>query len=378
MSLKLNISGLGAFALLCSGSVLISVKLAPDLIPLLAGVNTLAAVLALVSPAAGLKNRKGASAQWGSGSYEMLDKISEGSMGEVYRARHVELGRIVAHKRVKPTRLTKEGRARFKREARVLSSLTNPHTIKVFDAGVTEEKTLFYAMEFLDGIDLGNLVENEGPLVPARVIHIMRQATNSLCEAHEKGLVHRDLKPANLMVCRYGGETDYVKVLDFGLVKSLSHDEDESYESITNAGAIPGTPAFLAPESVSGRHFVDARTDIYALGAIGHFLLTAQFMFDADTPMEMIRAQLSDIPPRASSRSPFEIPQALDNLIAQCLEKDPIKRPQSAEELLAQLERLESELPWTRQQASEGWKDVPPATSPDEAPKKGEILASSV
>jgi serine/threonine-protein kinase len=272
---------------------------APDLTLLIAGVNVMVVLLALWSGPRSESDRSRASDQLVSDQYEIVSKISEGGMGEVFRAKQVELGRLVALKRIKAERLTADDRARFKREARVLSSLFNPHTINVFDAGIQNDKTLFYVMELLDGIDLRVLVEKEGPLEPARVVHILRQATMSLLEAHQKDLVHRDLKPANIMVCRYGVEFYFVKVLDFGLVKGGQIDDGDSFDVITRACELPGTPAFLAPESVSGRAHLDSRADFYSLGAVGYFLLTGAYLFDAETPLAMVRAQLHDEPPRA-------------------------------------------------------------------------------
>ncbi len=348
-------SGLTFFTALWSLLVVLSALKAPELVLPAAAINALLYVLVLfLGPPS---EKIAGTSSWIEGSYEILDTINEGGMGIVCRARHRGLDRIVAHKSIRPALRTKAARARFQREAKVLAGLTNPHTIDVFDAGVSNDKSLFYVMEYLEGLDLGALVDKEGPLVPARVVHILRQASLSLCEAHEKGLVHRDLKPANLMVCRYGGEYDFVKVLDFGLVKTLRGNEKESIPPITAAGEIPGTPAFLAPETILGSRFVDARTDIYAMGAIGHYLLTGQFLFDADSPLKMVQAHLNEEPPRASERAPYSIPSHLDDLIARCLEKDPNGRPQSALDLLASLESLMVELPWKRHDAAKTWSE---------------------
>lgn len=327
-----------------------------SLAPLVGVVNTVL-VLLLFFEREPESSASPASEIWGNDTYEIVDKISEGGMGVVYRARHLELRREVAVKQIQPERLGLEARTRFKREARVLSGLTNPHTINVFDAGMKTESTFFYVMELLDGLNLQQWVEKSGPIPAARVIHILRQATMSLSEAHRKGLVHRDLKPANLMLCRYGGETDFVKVLDFGLVKTLQ--QDEGADQITSAGALPGTPAFLAPEGIAGAKFVDARADIYSLGAIGHYLLTAQYLFDEKSPVAMARAQLSTPPPRASERTTQPVPTELDGLISRCIEKDPAERPQDADALLIHLEELSHLYPWTRQQARVCWEGIP-------------------
>ncbi len=293
--------------------------------------------------------------------YELLDKLGEGGMGEVFRARQAGLGRLVALKRIKTLVRSEEHSARFKREARTLSSLFSPHTINVFDAGVQSDGSYYYVMELLDGLNLSQLIEKSGPLPAGRVIHVLRQACLSLIEAHDAGLVHRDVKPENIMLCRYGGEYDFVKLLDFGLVKLVEEDV-ESAGPITRAGAMPGTPAFIAPESVLGGDFVDSRADIYSLGAIGFYLLTARFLFDADSPLAMVQAHRHQAPPRAQDISGTDVPRALDDLLACCLEKNPEHRYQTAALLLCELEKLAIEYPWTRAQAEKCWADVAPVS----------------
>ncbi|HVR21341.1 MAG TPA: serine/threonine-protein kinase, partial [Polyangiaceae bacterium] len=187
-------------------------------------------------------------------SYELRERLASGTMGEVWRARHTTLGRDVAFKRIKPGDIDDEDTRRFEREARVLSKLQSPHTVEVFDFGVMPSGELFYAMELLDGIDLQTAVGEHGPMPPERVIHLLLQACASLSEAHGQDLVHRDLKPANFMICRYGGEFDFLKVLDFGLVKKPAG--RESMAGVTNPATVLGTPAYLAPESLSGSKFV--------------------------------------------------------------------------------------------------------------------------
>ncbi len=351
-------------ALLSIGVVMVAV-LAPELTILAASVSALSSVLLLVTGggASGttgpLHRGSSKSTLVGQEDYELVDKVSEGGIGEVFRARQLHLGRLVALKRIKPGRLSTDEQARFRREARVLSGLSNPHTINVFDAGIQSDGTLFYVMELLDGLNLRQLVERAGPVVPARVIHILYQAALSLLEAHGKDFVHRDLNPANLMICRYGGDYDFVKVLDFGLVKSMTPSAPSEDVFETQAGEIPGTPAFLAPESITGGGPPTVRADIYALGAIAHYLLTGKLLFDADTPVAIARAQLHEIPRRPSETSPHQVPQALDDLIMRCLEKDPARRPRNVREFLELLEELKIAHPWTRAQAEEKWHDVP-------------------
>lgn len=365
MSGSARFSGLGIFVALSCLGVIAAIFFASELALLVAPVHAMALALYLWSRASGDAERPKLGQTYGKNSYEVLDKLGEGGMGEVFRARQLRLNRMVALKRIKPLQSSSEERARFKREARVLSSLFNPHTINVFDAGVQPDGSFFYVMELLDGIDLERIVSQQGALEAARVIHILRQATMSLAEAHRHGLVHRDLKPANLMVCRYGGEYDFVKVLDFGLVKVALSDADADHK-ITQDSEMPGTPAFMAPEMALGSSFVDARTDLYSLGAIAHYLLTGRFLFEATSPMAMVNAQLREFPARASKTSPHEVPDLLDQLVDRCLEKEPDDRFQSAEELLAELERLALVHPWTRDAAASAWRQIPPAS---DAPK---------
>lgn len=331
------------------------------------------AILAFVAIASadGLRARR-AEVVCGASEYEILGKLGEGGMGEVFRARQVGLGRLVALKSIKAAGAMSLERARFRREARVLSSLSNPHTINVFDAGIRPDGSYYYVMELLDGFNLEEVVQKTGPLPPARVIHILTQATLSLAEAHHHGLVHRDLKPANLMACRYGGENDFVKVLDFGLAKVVHPDTDGS-NPVTLDDALPGTPAFIAPEAILGSNFVDGRSDIYSLGALGHYLLTGRYLFEVDTPLDMMHAQLKQPAVRASSRSPHAIPPRLDELLLRCLQKDPSQRPQRADELLGELEQLGLESPWTRQQAAASFAHAPLASVRPEPHLPGEL-----
>jgi eukaryotic-like serine/threonine-protein kinase len=354
------VSRLSVLSALMAMGVLLVAFLAPDLTILAALVSTAVAVLAIFTgPSPAQQGASGAHAAGGA-AYEVLDKLGEGGAGEVFRARQRQLGRLVALKRIKPRQLSTDETERFRREARVLSALSNPHTINVFDAGIQREGSLFYVMELLDGLNLRQLIERDGPLPPARVIHILRQATLSLIEAHEKGLIHRDLNPSNLMVCRYGCEFDFVKVLDFGLVKLVSaKNEGESFDSITRAGEVPGAPAFTAPESISGAGAPSPVADLYALGAVGYYLLSGKYLFEAEGAVAMARAQLYEEPAPLSEVSTLEVPEDLEALIHRCIKKDPKERPQSAEELFDLLEALLLRFPWTRAQARTCWQSVP-------------------
>jgi serine/threonine-protein kinase len=292
-------------------------------------------------------------------AYELFERLASGTMGEIWRARHKKLGRDVALKRIKSGSIEEEDLRRFEREARVLSNLRSPHTVEVFDFGVTPSGGLYFAMELLDGVDLQVAVREHGPFPPERVIHLLIQACASLAEAHGQGLVHRDIKPANFMICRYGGELDFLKVLDFGLVKKKSASKD-SQAFVTNAATVLGTPAYLAPESMSGSKFVDGRADLYALAAVAFWLLTGRLLFETDRPMEMVKLHLTEPPPKASAHSRFAIPGALDSLLLDCLQKTPDERPSSAEVVRRRLEEIPLATPWNRESAAAWWKQRPP------------------
>jgi serine/threonine-protein kinase len=367
-------SALVLFALVSSVGTVVALVLEQEVAVLLAAITVVLVGLSLFTTKQEPPKVDGAQV-FGASSYRMLDKLGEGGMGEVFRAFQEGLKRTVALKRIKPFDLSEDGRGRFRREARVLSALTNPHTINVFDAGIQPDGTLYYVMELLDGFDLQSMIEQFGPLCPARVIHVLRQATMSLSEAHQRGLVHRDLKPANLMLCRYGGEYDFVKVLDFGLVKVGQPDADFS-AVITTDDVLPGTPAFLAPEAILGSGFVDARADIYSLGALAHYLLSGRYLFDVDSPIQMVQAQLRQQPPLASERSSQHVPPELDELIESCLQKERDARPQSAEDLLKQLEVLSLRYPWTREHAAKFWADVPARSLPPQPPLPSELSST--
>jgi serine/threonine-protein kinase len=288
-------------------------------------------------------------------NYDIRERIAGGTMGEIFRARHKSLGRDVAFKRIKPGAIDTEDTRRFEREARVLSSLRSPHTVEVYDFGVTSGGDLFYAMELLDGIDLQTAVREHGPMPPERVVYLLLQACASLAEAHDQELVHRDIKPANLMICRYGGEFDFLKILDFGLVKKPPG--RESLAGVTNPATVLGTPAYIAPESLSGSKYVDGRADLYALAAVGFWLLTGRLLFETDKPLVMVKMHLSDPPPVTSAHSPFVIPGALDSLLIDCLQKKPDARPSSADAVRRRLEAIPLAARWDRDRAQAWWKE---------------------
>jgi len=244
------------------------------------------------------------------GAYQLEERLGAGGMGEVWRARHRMLARPAAIKLIRPDVLgsaSEGGRTlleRFEHEAQATASLRSPHTIEVYDFGLSQDGTFFYVMELLDGIDLQKLVDQDGPQPPERVIHLLSQACHSLHEAHQAGMVHRDIKPANLFVCRYGLDLDFVKVLDFGLVKEQQI-RGTAAATLTECGTIIGTPGFMAPEVALGKEGVDGRADLYALGCVGYWLLTGSMLFEVATPMDMVVKHVTEAPePLASSRWP--------------------------------------------------------------------------
>ena len=243
---------------------------------------------------------------------------------------------------------------RFEREAQTTALLQSPHTIDLFDYGVTDEGAFYYVMELLDGFDLKTLVERFGPLPVERAVHVLRQACHSLAEAHAIGLVHRDITPANIFMCRYGRDIDFVKVLDFGLVKP-DRSFTASNPAPTNVDRVGGTPAFMSPEQALGQRDIDGRADIYALGCVGYWLLTGSLVFPRPTAMAMAVAHSQSAPDPPSQRTELPIPASLDALILDCLAKSPADRPPTAEVLALRLECLVDAPVWDRVMARDWW-----------------------
>ncbi|MGH2708692.1 MAG: serine/threonine-protein kinase, partial [Actinomycetota bacterium] len=295
------------------------------------------------------------------GSYVLGDLIGRGGMGEVWQATHRLLVRPAAIKLIKPDVLgavtPEQARVlveRFKREARAAAMLRSPHTIQLYDFGVASDGTFYYVMELLDGLDLQSLVSRHGPMPAARAIHVLAQACESLAEAHERGLVHRDIKPANIHVCRMGQYFDFVKVLDFGLVKTGAH-APGSDPSLTAPEFFSGTPAYLSPESSLGSP-VDHRTDIYALGCVVYWMLTGRLVFEGDSSIQIMAQHIQAVPEPPSRYSAFPVPRALEDIVLACLAKSPAERPATARELADRLLDCEVELPWTREDARLWWE----------------------
>ncbi len=293
------------------------------------------------------------------GSYHLTSKLGSGGMGEVWMAHHRMLARPAAIKLVRSDLLGARSRAeagetlqRFEREAQATASLQSPHTIQVFDFGLSDDHTFYYVMELLDGLDLDSLVRQYGPVDPARSVYMLRQACHSLADAHAIGFTHRDIKPANLFTCRLGQDYDFVKVLDFGLVKRSKANNDVT---VTQEGLTGGTPAFMAPEAVLGDP-IDHRADLYSLGCVGSWLLTGRLLFDEENPMKMAMAHVQEPPPAPSAASELEIPAKLDALILECLAKKPDDRPSSANEIDARLAEIEFDQPWNNDRAARWWQ----------------------
>jgi eukaryotic-like serine/threonine-protein kinase len=296
------------------------------------------------------------------GSYQIEERIGKGGMGEVYRATHRLLARPAAVKLISPTALrggsSDENRVvieRFRREAEAAATLRSPHTIELYDYGVAEDGTFYYVMELLDGIDFHELIQQVGPLPAERVLHFIRQACDSLGEAHLAGLVHRDVKPSNMLACRMGLSVDYVKVVDFGLVKNDPKNSEHQLE-ITTAGSVSGTPAFMAPESISGIGTIGPAADVYALGCVAYWLLTGQNVFKAPNPTMMMVQHVQAAPVPPSLKAPRPVPRDFEEIIMQCLAKDPADRPQDAAELFRQLEKCRVAVPWTDARAHDWWR----------------------
>jgi eukaryotic-like serine/threonine-protein kinase len=293
------------------------------------------------------------------GSYQLEERLGEGGMGEVWRATHGMLARPAAVKLIRADMLSSGGSegadaavARFEQEARSTAALRSPHTVEVFDFGRADDGRIYYVMELLDGIDLQSLLREFGPQPPARVVSILKQVCHSLDEAHAAGLVHRDIKPANLFLCRYGRDHDFVKVLDFGLVRS--NDGGGVDSQITQAGTPMGTPAYMSPEMVSGDE-VDGRADLYAVGCVAYQLLTGEPPFEGKNPVATLLLHASQPASPPSLKAPQPVPASLDALVLDCLEKDPAQRIGSASELGQRLAALQLEEVWTGTDAAAWW-----------------------
>jgi serine/threonine-protein kinase len=308
------------------------------------------------------------------GSYHVGELLGQGGMGVVYRATHRMLARSAAIKFIRPEILAGGDPAmidlaitRFKREAEIAASLQSPHTVVLYDFGVADDRSLYYVMELLEGLSVEQLVQQAGALTPGRTIFILRQVCESLEEAHDRGLVHRDITPGNIHVGRMGVRYDFAKVLDFGLAKSF-RSQGPPTRIETDAGGVPGTPDYTAPEIIQGKPF-DGRADLYALGCVAYFMLTGRQVFEAANVFHAMSRHLNDEPAPPSRVARQIIPAALDQLVLACLAKDPADRPPGAAELSGALALVPAER-WDDEQAREWWssRGVMSSASPREDP----------
>jgi serine/threonine protein kinase len=294
------------------------------------------------------------------GQYTLLEEIGQGGMGVVYRARHALLRRPTAVKLLPPDKLGEDNIVRFEREVQLTALLAHPNTVRIFDYGRTADQVFYYAMELLEGASLERVVEAVGPLPAGRVIHILDQIAGALAEAHGVGLIHRDIKPANIMLTRMGGVPDLVKVLDFGLVKHIDGSAVGALPAVTSAGSLAGTPQYLAPEAITTPDTVDVRADLYALGAVGYYLVAGAEVFKGSNVLEICshHLQTQPLPPSQRVDRPAAappVPADLEALILRCLAKSPTARPASADELRATLRSCADFGAWSEADARAWW-----------------------
>jgi eukaryotic-like serine/threonine-protein kinase len=295
------------------------------------------------------------------GSYQLVELLGRGGMGEVWRARHRLLARGAAIKLIRPELLGAGTHdesfnmlRRFEHEAQATAALSSPHTIRVFDFGATADQTFYYVMELLEGRDLQSLVREFGPVSAGRAVFFLRQVCHSLAEAHARGLIHRDVTPSNIYICRMGLDYDFVKVLDFGLVKFSGRESLET-SAKGKLHTTTGTPAFMAPEIIRGGE-VDQRADVYAIGCVAYYLLTGQPVFEASHPRDLFALHLQATPIPPSSRTEMPIPRELDALVLACLEKEPHKRPKDAAAVLEMLRHCRVPEAWDHDTARTWWE----------------------
>lgn len=290
------------------------------------------------------------------GQYKLSEKIGEGGMGIVYKAHHSLLRRETALKLLPPEKADAASLERFEREVQLTCRLTHPNTIQVYDYGHTPDGIFYYAMEYLDGLNLHELVHRYGAQPEARVAHILKHICESLAEAHALGLIHRDVKPANIFITDRGGVPDSVKVLDFGLVKHISSAPDAvQLREVAGEDGIVGTPNFIAPEAIRDPNHCDARSDLYSVGVLGYFLLTGREIFEGATIAELCRKHLDEIPAPPSKRLGKSLDAQFESVLMRCLEKDPAKRPATARELAEQLAACDLTRQWPPEQRSAWW-----------------------
>ena len=287
------------------------------------------------------------------GQYQLERKIGQGGMGVVYRARHVLLRRPTAIKVLAMDRIGHAALARFEREVQLTAKLSHPNIVSVYDFGRTQDGTFYYAMELLDGVDLQQLVDGSGAQPAARVQLLLRQAAQALAEAHAVSLIHRDIKPANMILTQRASESDVLKLVDFGLVKEQASNA-ELTQSQTHS--LRGTPLYMAPEAILAPETVGPRSDLYALGAVGYFLLTGQPVFEGKTAFAVLGHHAHSTPTPPSDRTEG-VPAKLEAVLLRCLEKDPERRYADAQALCRALDECDDVAPWTQASAQLWWKE---------------------
>lgn len=294
------------------------------------------------------------------GQYKIIEKIGKGGMGEVYKATHATLRRITALKLIQPQHISKKNIKRFEQEVQLTSRLTHPNTIAVYDYGRTPKGIFYYAMEYLPGITLSDLIYQNGAIEQERAVHFLIQVCSSVAEAHSIGLIHRDIKPANIMIGERGGIYDFIKVLDFGLARKVK-DSEINYEQ---ENGIYGSPHYIAPEALKNSEKIDQKCDIYAIGAVGYYLITGQHVFIGKDAAEVCMHQVKTKPIPLSERLNKPVNSNLEDIIMRCLEKDPQKRPMNAQVLFQLLQdckmnwEQDKAKMWWRQNAEDIYKDL--------------------
>jgi serine/threonine-protein kinase len=289
------------------------------------------------------------------GPYDILRRLGDGSMGHVYLARHRNLRRIVALKRLKPHAQSDEINARFEREARLASQLSHPNIVMVLDHGRAPGGGFYYTMEYIPGLTLTQWVERHGALSPERAIYLMRQICAALSTMHARQLLHRDIKPDNIMAYAAHGDYDRVKLLDFGLIKDYDHDTSRD---LTRDVRILGTPAFMAPERLIDPGRIDPRSDLYGIACVGFYLLTGRKPFEATQETDLTQQVLHIEAPRISGLVARPLPDGLDTLLAEALAKDPARRPASVALFRERLDSIAAQCRWDREAAKYWWQAI--------------------
>lgn len=287
------------------------------------------------------------------GNYYIEEELGSGGMGQVFRARHALIRRPTAVKVMQPSGEQEQAAiTRFEREVQLTATLTHPNSITIYDFGRTPDQRFYYVMEFLQGLDLQDLVKRHGPVSAPRAVFILSQACGALSEAHARGIIHRDIKPSNIFLTQRGGLYDFVKVLDFGLAKDV---RAEDTVELTKTGVAVGTPRYISPEAVKGEG-MDGRSDLYCLGAVAYWMLTGRPPFEATSSVELLIDHVKAIPTPPSQVSELEVPPELDEIVMTCLEKKPEDRYPTAAALEAALGTVAFDARWSQEQAHEWWE----------------------